>query len=132
LNRADEIFPFNLNRYEPQRKSAATPLDKLVDGLEAGSELLLSFRNEILGIDEIRRFKALAADDERPKANTIVLIRHLNQWIVGKYAWSKQRDSEGERVFYLVSVRGFSRTQKFEIEEKDWEAFQPRAMESIA
>jgi hypothetical protein len=57
------------------------------------------------------------------------LIRHINQWLVGKYAWSKQQDTEGGRVFYLVLVRGFGPKQQFEVEENDWENFMPRAVE---
>ena len=132
LIRAKEIFPFSLNRFESQKKSTAIPLEKLVDGLEVGTEKLVSFKNENLGIEEVRRFRVLDAEDERPKANSVVLIRHHSQWLVGKYAWSKQQDSEGGRVFYLVSVRGFCRAQKFEVEEKDWESFMPRAVEAVS
>ena len=131
LIRAKEIFPFSVNRYEPKKNSEATPLEKLKDRLVAGSEHLLSFNNDKLGIEETRRFKVLSANDEKPKANTVVLIRHHDQWLVGKFVWSKQQDSEGGRVFYLVVVRGFRATKKFEVDEDDWGDFLPRALESI-
>jgi hypothetical protein len=97
--------------------------------LEPGSVRLISFKNKSFNIEEVRQFKVLSPEDTRPKPNTVVLIRNQNQWLIGKYAWSKQQDTEGDRVFYLVLIRGFGKTQKFEVDENDWESFKPRAME---
>jgi len=129
--RAKEITPYAANRYliQTPTKSASTPIDQLADNLVAGAEKLLSFQNINIDIEEQRLFKVLGTNDELPKKNSLVLLRHLNQWLVGKYAWSKQQDTEGGRVFYLVIVRGFGPTQQFEVEENDWEAFMPRAVE---
>ncbi len=127
--RAKEIVPYSANRFKTEAKPAATKLDQLVDDLEGGTELLLSFKNDNLNLEEIRRFKVLSLGDEKPKANTVVLVRENEQWLVGKYVWSKQQDTEGGRIFYLVQVRGFGPTRKFEIDENDWDTFMPKAME---
>jgi phosphatidylserine/phosphatidylglycerophosphate/cardiolipin synthase-like enzyme len=129
--RAKEIWPYATNRYliQAPSKSAATPIAQLVDNLEVGAEKLLSFQNKNIDIEEQRLFKVLGASDERPKNNSLVLIHHKGHWLVGKYAWSKQQDTEGGRVFYLVIVRGFGLKQQFEVEENDWDSFMPRAVE---
>lgn len=129
--RAKEITPYAANRYlvKSTNKPAATPVAQLADNLTAGSEKLLSFQDTNLDFEEERLFKVLGNDEERPKQNSLVLIRHAGQWLVGKYTWSKQQDIEGGRVFYLVTVRGYGPKQKYEIEENDWEAFIPRAVE---
>ena len=92
--RAKEIFPYAVNRYTPQVKTKTTSLDELKDNLEPGSERLISFKNENFNLEEVRRFRVLSSEDARPKPNTVVLIRHLNQWLIGKYIWSKQQDSK--------------------------------------
>lgn len=129
--RAKEITPYAANQYliHAPSKSATTPIAQLADNLEESSEKLLSFQNNNIDIEEQRLFKVLGTNDERPKINSLVLIRHKNQWLVGKYAWSKQQETEGGRVFYLVTVRGFGPKQKFEVEEDDWDSFMPRAVE---
>ncbi len=129
--RANEITPYAADRYllKTTNKPMATPVAQLADNLEVGSEKLLSFQNTNLDVEEQRLFKVQGNDDERPKQNSLVLIRHEAQWLVGKYAWSKQQDTEGSRVFFLVTIRGFGPKQQFEIEESDWDEFMPRAVE---
>ena len=129
--RAKEIVPYGADRYllKATSKPTATPVAQLDDNLEAGAQKLLSFQNTTLDVEEQRLFKVLGKDGERPKQNALVLIRHKDQWLVGKYAWSKQQDTEGARIFYLLVVRGFGPKQQFEVEENDWENFMPRAVE---
>ncbi|MDA7737424.1 DISARM system phospholipase D-like protein DrmC [Porticoccus sp.] len=129
--RAKEITPYAADRYllKTTNEPAATPVAQLADNFEVGSKKLLSFQNANLDVEEQRLFIALGDDEERPKINSIVLIRHENRWLVGKYAWSKQQDTEGGRVFYLVTVRGFGPKLQFEVEENNWESFRPRAVE---
>lgn len=134
MMRAKEIVPYSANQYliQAPKKSAATPIDTLGDDLEDGQEKLISFKNQIIDIEEQRLFRVLSSNEERPKINTLVLIRHLNEWLVGKYAWSKQQETDSGRIFYLVTVRGFGPKQQFEVEERDWDAFVPRAVETSA
>jgi len=73
----------------------------------------------------------LSPHDEKPKVHSVVLIRHQSEWLIGKYAWSKQQETESERIFYFVLIRGFGSTQKIEVEENDWEKFMPTAIEAI-
>ena len=88
----------------------------------------MSETNPNLDIEEQHLFRELGIDDERPKINSLVLIYHESQWLIGKYAWSKQQDTAGGRVFYLVSVRGYGPTKQFEVDEKDWDSFMPKAV----
>jgi cardiolipin synthase len=129
--RTKEIAPYAANRYliQAPSKSAAIPIAQLADNLESGAEKLLSFQNKNIDIEEQQLFKVLDTNDELPKQNSLVLIRHEGQWLIGKYAWSKQQDTEGGHVFYLVSVRGYGPKQQFEVEENDWDSFMPRAVE---
>lgn len=129
--RAKEIMPFATNRYklESVKIPDATPVSLLGDNLEIGSAQLLSFHDYNHNVEEERLFRVLGFDEERPKQNSLVLIRHDDQWLVGKYAWSKQQGTEGDRVFFLVMVRGFGPKQHFEVEEEDWDKFMPRAVE---
>ena len=129
--RAREILPYTGSQRKPSAKkqSLAKPLKNMVDDLITGKELLVSFHYDLHDIEEEKQFVVLGSDDDLPKANTVVLIRHMNQWLVGKYMWSKQQDTEGDRVFYLVTVRGFGPKQQFEVEENDWANFMPRAVE---
>lgn len=129
--RAKEISPYAANRYliETRAKFAAIPIAQLADNFDAGSEQLLSFNNTSLDVEEQRLFKGLVVGEERPKINSLVLIRYADEWLVGKYAWSKQQDTEGHRVFFLVTVRGFGPKRQFEVEESDWGNFMPIAVE---
>ncbi len=129
--RAKEILPYAADRYLIQAvaKPVATPIAHLIDNLEIGSEKLLSFQNINLNVEEQRLFKVLGCNCVRPKINSLVLIRHKDQWLVGKYAWSKQQNTQGSRVFYRVTVRGYSPKQLFEVEERDWDNFMPIAVE---
>lgn len=129
LIRSEEIVPYAARQRIERDETSVTPLFLLVDDFSAGAELTISFDNENLNIQEVRTFKALAQNEDKPKLNSVVLIRHFNHWLVGKYTWSKQQDTEGDRVFYLVAIRGFGPKQQFEVEECDWDIFMPRAVE---
>ena len=126
-----EITPYGADRYliKTSSKSKATALTQLKDNLEVGTEKLLSFQNTYLDVEEQCLFKVLGHDSDMPKQNSLVLIRHEGQWLVGKYAWSKQQDTDSGRVFYLVTVRGYRLKQKFEVEDINWGDFMPRAVE---
>ncbi|PWQ93499.1 DISARM system phospholipase D-like protein DrmC [Leucothrix arctica] len=130
--RAREITPYVGDRYSnattAANKPSATQLTQLSDNLEAGTEKLISFKNSILDVEEQRYFKALGADDDMPKQNSIVLIRFQEQWFIGKYVWSRLQETEVNRVYYLVTLRGFGPKTKIEIEEADWESFFPKAV----
>lgn len=129
--REKEITPFATNRYklESAKIPKATPISQLPENLEVGSEKLISFHDYKLDALDERLFKVLGRTNERPKQNSLVVIRHEGQWLVGKYNWSKQQGTEGSRVFFLVRVRGFGPKQQFEIEESEWEKFMPIAVE---
>jgi HKD family nuclease len=129
--RAKEITPYSADRHfiPASKKPTATPLAQLADNLEPGSEKLISFPNSNLDIEEERLFKVLDSNEEMPKQNSLVLIRHASQWFVGKYAWQRLQDTEGSRIYYLVTIRGFGPKKKFEVEENDWAHFMPRAVE---
>ncbi len=131
--RAKEIIPYVANRYlvDTPDDSKVTPIAQLAEKLQAGSEKLLSFHNTNLEVEEQRLFRVLGTGDERPKINSLVLIRHTGKWLVGKYAWSKQQATEGGRIFYLVTVRGFGPKQQFEVEESGWANFIPGAVEIV-
>jgi len=126
-----EITPYGADRYliKTSSKSKATALTQLKDNLEVGTEKLLSFQNTYLDVEEQCLFKVLGHDSDMPKQNSLVLIRHEGQWLVGKYAWSKQQDTDSGRVFYLVTVRGYRLKQKFEVEDINWGDFMRRAIE---
>ena len=129
--RTKEISPYLAGHdlLKASNKQSATPVAQLTDNMKAGSEKLLSFQNTNIDVEEQRLFKILCKDDERPKQNSLVLILHERKWFVGKYAWSKQHDSEGNRVFFLVTLSGFGPKKKFEVEENDWQSFMPKAVE---
>lgn len=128
---AKEITPYAAERYllSSANKPRTTHVSHLPDSLKVGSEELISFQNTKLNVEERRLFRVLDKEEERPRQNSLVLLRHGGQWLVGKYTWSRQQDTDGNRVFYLVNVRGFGPKQKFEVEDKDWEGFAPSAVE---
>ena len=128
--RSREITQYVGDRYlnVTTNKSLATQLELLSDSLEVGSEKLISFKNASLDVVEERLFKVLGSDEELPKRNSIVLIRFNEQWLVGKYTWQRLQETETDRVYYLVAIRGFSPKNVIEIEEADWDAFLPRAV----
>ena len=87
------------------------------------------FKNEKLDIEELRVFTACKPKDEKPKANSVVVINYNNKILVGKYTWMRQQNMDNTKQFYLVSVKGFSSTQNIEIDEEDWSKFYPLAVE---
>jgi len=129
--RAKEIVSYAADRYliKTPSKSKATALTQLKDNLEVGTEKLLSFQNTVHDFEEQLLFKVLGNNEERPKINSVVLIQHKNQWLVGKYGWIKMQESG--REYYLVTISKFGPKQQIEVEESDWEAFMPRAVEIL-
>jgi len=128
--RSNEIVHYVTNRYVHEPVSTpAIPVASLTDDLVAGEEILVSFENSTLGVEEQRVFVVLDNIDQRPRQNSLVLIRYEHRWLIGKYAWSKQQDTNAVRIFYFVTVRGFGPEESFEVEEHNWESFMPRAVE---
>jgi hypothetical protein len=130
--RVKEILPFNSIRTSPASTTTFESIDQLPKSLSELSRFRLKFSNTELDIEEDRGFSVVPPDGPNPKMNAVVIIRDANQWRVGKYAWSKQQENEGGRIFYLVTVRGFGPTASFEIEEQDWVNFKPAAVENQA
>lgn len=130
---AKEIVPFAVNQFTAKSsdsKPSIIPIDNVSKQLGSDKTVLVSFKNEKLDIEEVRAFTRCDSNDERPKANSVVLICHESKILVGKYVWSKQQDIENKKQFYLVSVRGFGTTQNIRINEEDWGGFMPLAMEN--
>ena len=127
-----EIIPYAVNRLtaSPESKNPApVSIDQLPDALLRNDSVLISFKNEKLGIEELRIFGACNRNGEKPKVNSVVVINHNNKLMVGKYTWSRQQDMDNTKKFYLVSLRGFMATQSFKIDEEDWGEFYPIAVE---
>ncbi len=129
LIRSGEIVPFAARKSVEHKEATAIPLDQLLGDFPVDSKITVSFPNENLNIQEVRTFKILPAGGQKPVKNSVILIRRSNRWLVGKYVWSKQQGSDGNRVFYLVSVRGFGPKTEFEVEDSEWETFGPCAVE---
>lgn len=131
--RTNEIVPYqSLDKKSFSPVSNSIHIEKLNGTLKPGYEFILHFNNEILGVEEKRRFKALEKNSDKPKKNSVVLIRHSNAWVVGKYAWQRQQGIDDQDEFFQVSVRGFSPKISFEIKPCDWDDFCPDAIEIIA
>jgi HKD family nuclease len=128
-----EIVPYlisQLSTGSSSEKPTTFSLEQLPKALKEGGSVLVSFKNEKLGIEEVRAFNACDQKREKPKANTVVVINHDDKFFVGKYAWSRQQDMGNTKQFYLVSIRGFGPTQNINIDEEDWPAFFPLAVET--
>ncbi len=127
-----EIIPYAVNELTIATNSkvpVSIPLNQLPVALSDVDPVLVRFKNEKLNIEELRLFSACNKDEEKPKANSVVVIDHNNELMVGKYTWSHQQDMENTKQFYRISVRGFKTTQSFEIAEDDWVGFYPVAVE---
>ena len=131
--RTNEIVPYqSLDKKSFSPVSNSIHIEKLNGTLKPGDEFILHFNNEILGVEEKRRFRVLGKNSDKPKKNSVVLIRHSNAWVVGKYAWQRQQGIYDQDEFLQVSVRGFSPKISFEIKPSDWDDFCPDAIEIIA
>ncbi len=128
--RLKEILPFNSIQHPSTTTTTFQSTDQLPNNLLQLSRFRLKFSNAELNIEEDRWFSVVSPDGPKPKMNAVVLISHKSQWLVGKYNWSKQQENEGDRIFYLVAVRGFGPTTSFEVEERDWLGFRPAAVEN--
>jgi len=127
-----EIIPYAVNKLSvaPNYKEAMSiAIDKLPGALLNADPVLVRFKNEKLDIEELRLFSSCNINGEKPKINSVVVINHSNKLLVGKYTWSRQQDMDSSTQFYLVSIRGFTSTQSFKIEDDDWADFYPVAVE---
>ncbi|MDP4744692.1 MAG: DISARM system phospholipase D-like protein DrmC [Porticoccaceae bacterium] len=127
--RAKEIWPFAANKTDASQQDTTVKLASLSTSLPGGTEIFVRFKNETLDIEELRAFKTLGDGESQPKANSVVIIRHNNTWLVGKYTWSKLQDTALNQVFFHVVVRGFGPTQQFDLSEEAWLNFRPYAIE---
>ena len=94
--------------------------------------VILAFHNEKQGIDETRVFHKVDKSVDKPKANSVVVIEHENELLLGKYHWQKQQSiGDDQEKFYLISVRGFAETKRFKLSEEEWLNFFPLAVEFI-
>ena len=131
--RTNEIVPYqSLDKKSFSPLSNSIHIEKLNVTLKPGDEFILHFNNEILGVEEKRRFRALGKNSDKPKQNSVVLISHSNAWVVGKYTWQRQQGIDDQDEFFQVSVRGFSPKISFEIKPSDWDDFCPDAIEISA
>lgn len=126
--RAKEILPYGLRIAGANHNDTTVDLDKLSTSLPGGTEVFVRFRNSKLDIEENRVFRTLAEHDERPKLNSVVIVRHDDTWLVGKYGWSKLQDAALNN-FVHVTVRGFRETQQFDVSQNAWDTFKPYAIE---
>jgi len=127
-----EIIPYAVNGLSVVsdfKAQALISVEQLPKKLLSTDSVHVRFKNEKSGAEEVRIFEVCNRGGEKPKANSVVVIDHNNELMVGKYTWSHQQDLENTKQFYRVSVRGFKATQNFEISEDDWADFYPIAVE---
>ena len=106
-------------------------LEALTDDLKAGTNIKVEFSNSDTGYKDIRNFIICDVNQDKPKAGTLVILKHNNEYLLGKYRWIKQQSTDSKRVYYNVTVKGFGQKRKLEIDETDWLNFKPVAMEVI-
>lgn len=124
-------------RYKPSLLTASSmskskhliSLENLPLSAKAGTNFKIEFDNEKIGCKVQRDFIICDESNERPKAGTVVIIRHENRSLIGKYRWNKQQSTDSEQAFYAVTVNGFRQRQKIKVDESDWLKFKPFAME---
>lgn len=130
---SNEIVPYAINRInqEPVSKQPKPiSLEELPSALKHSVTAIIQFHNEKQGIEETRIFERCDKNKDKPKANSVVVIKHDGEILVGKYTWTRQQDMNNtEKKFYLVSVRGFKSTQSFKLSESEWIEFYPLAIE---
>ncbi len=128
-----EIVPYAVNRInqEPiEKQPKPISLEELSKALEQSDSAIVQFINEKQDIEEMRVFGRCEKNKDKPKANSMVVIERDGEVMVGKYTWTRQQDMNNtEEKFYLVSVRGFKRTQNFKLSESEWAEFYPLAVE---
>lgn len=128
-----EILPYAINRIKQEPKSKQPKpisLKELSGALEQSETAIVQFQNEKQDIEETRIFGRCDKNKDKPKANSVVVIKHGDEILVGKYTWTRQQDMNNtEQKFYLVSIRGFKSTESFKLLESEWEEFYPLAVE---
>mgnify|MGYP000138474710 FL=1 len=131
---AKEIIPFQPNSSiatSPPKQDELTYLEDLPERLEPGRRIKVEFDNTKVGKKEVHSFLACDLSLERPKTGSLVIIRHNGQYLVGKYRWSKQQNTENNEQHYVVTIKGFAPTERIIIAEHDWEHFKPIAVAEI-
>ena len=66
---------------------------------------------------------------EKPKVGSVVIIKHENKTLIGKYRWNKQQCIDNNQPYYMLTVRGFGPIEKIKLAESEWLKFKPLAME---
>lgn len=126
-------------RYKPSVNAVSSDTKtsnviKLVDlpnNLKAGTSVKVELDNKKTGSKEIRDFIVCDENEEKPKAGSLVIIKHEKKILVGKYLWNKQQSVNNNQPYYVIMLRGFGPTAKIKIAESEWTKFQPFAMELI-
>ncbi|OUS30677.1 phospholipase [Gammaproteobacteria bacterium 45_16_T64] len=128
-----EIIPYSVNRTSRGGKFKeyqSISLGVLAHTLKHSKSAIVQFKNEKQDIEETRVFSRCSENEDKPKANSVVVVERDGKLMVGKYTWSRQQDmNNNEEQFYLISIRGFSATQSFKLTEDEWEMFYPLAVE---
>lgn len=128
-----EIMPYAVNQviHEPKvTESQPISLNELPKALKKSKSAIVQFHNKKLNIEETRLFGSPDISADKPKVNSVVVIEHDGQLMVGKYTWSRQQDmNDTNEQFYLVSIRGFCATQSFKLSDDEWDNFYPLAVE---
>jgi len=104
-------------------------LENLPMSPKTGTNFKVEYDNEKTSCKELRDFIICDESKERPKAGTVVIIRHENRSLIGKYRWIKQQSIDGAQQYYIVTIKGFGPTQTIKVDESDWLKFKPFAME---
>ena len=128
-----EIIPYainNLNQESKDKQPKPISLDELPDVLEQSESAIVQFQNENLNIAEARVFGRYSSSQDKPKMNSVVVIEHDGEIMMGKITWTLQQETKNaEEKFYYVSIRGFKPTQRFRLSEHQWSEFYPLAIE---
>jgi len=119
----------SLTATSTSKPSNVMSLENLPSSPKAGTNLRIEFDNEKTGFKEVRNFIICDEKKEKPKAGTLVIIRHENKTIIGKYRWNKQQSIDNDQQYYIVAIKGFGQVEKLKINESDWSEFKPIAME---
>lgn len=131
---AKEIIPFKPNSYitsSPPKHDEYIYLEDLPGKLEPGKRLNIKFDNTKTEKKEVHSFLVCDSSSERPKTGSLVIIRYNDQYLVGKYRWTKQQNIENNEQYYAVTVKGFAPTERIIVAEHEWEHFKPIAVAEI-
>ena len=121
--------PHLLTATSTSRRSNVISLENLPSSPKSGTIFKIEFDNEKTGLKEVRNFIICDESKERPKAGTVVIIRHESRSIIGKYRWIKQQSIDNSQQYYMVTIQDFAPKQQIEVNESDWLKFKPFAME---